>query len=70
MNGAEIRALKDEELTIELGKQREKLYTLRVQSVTEKVEDTSQFRKIRKDIARLLTERSARFAKRDEKVNA
>ena len=65
MNGAEIRALKDEELGIELKNQRDKLYTLRVQSVTEKVEDTSRFEKIRKDIARLLTERTARHARRD-----
>jgi ribosomal protein L29 len=36
---------------------REKLYTMRVQHVTDKVEDTSQYGKIRKDIARLLTEK-------------
>ena len=64
MNGAEIRALKDEEIEIELGRHRDKLYTLRVQAVTEKVQDTSQFGKIRRDIARLLTERAARRARR------
>ncbi len=60
MTGSEVRALKDEELTIELKRLREKLYTLRVQHVTDKVEDTSQYGKIRKDIARLLTEQTVR----------
>lgn len=60
MTGGEVRALKDEELTIELKRLREKLFTLRVQHVTDKVEDTSQYAKIRKDVARLLTEQTAR----------
>ncbi len=60
MTGSEVRALKDEELTIELKRLREKLFTLRVQHVTDKVEDTSQYGKVRKDIARLLTEQTAR----------
>jgi len=60
MTGAEVRALKDEELDIELKRIREKLYTLRVQGVTDKVEDTSQHGKLRKDVARILTEKTAR----------
>lgn len=60
MTGKEVRAMKDEELGIELGRLRERLYTMRVQSVTEKVEDNSQFRKVRRDIARILTERASR----------
>ena len=60
MTGAEVRAMKDEELDIELKRLREKLYTMRVQGVTEKVEDTSQHGKVRKDIARILTEKGAR----------
>ena len=60
MTGAEVRALKDEELDIELKRLREKLFTLRVQGVTDKVEDSSQHGKIRKDIARILTEKGAR----------
>ena len=35
-------------------------YELRTQAVTEKIQDTSQFGKVRHDVARLLTERSAR----------
>lgn len=60
MTGEEVRKMRDEEISIELGKLREKLFTLRSQMVTEKVEDTSQLRKIRKDVARLLTESRAR----------
>ncbi len=56
----EIRKMRDEEIGIELKKLREKLFTLRSQTVTEKVEDTSQMRKLRRDVARLLTERRAR----------
>ena len=62
MTGKEVRALNDEEIQIELDRLRERVYTLRVQSVTEKVEDNSQFRKARRDIARLLTEQNARKA--------
>ncbi len=60
MDGNEVRGMKDEEIKSELGRLRAKLFTLRGQSVSEKVEDNSQFRKIRRDIARLLTERQAR----------
>jgi large subunit ribosomal protein L29 len=56
----EVRKMRHEEIGIELKRLREKLYTLRSQTVTEKVEDTSQMRKLRKDVARLLTERRAR----------
>jgi large subunit ribosomal protein L29 len=56
----ETRKLRDEEIAIELKKVREKLFTLRTQMVTDKVDDTSQFRKLRRDVARLLTESRAR----------
>lgn len=56
----DIRKMRDEELGIELKRLREKLFSLRSQTVTEKVEDTSQLRKLRRGVARLLTERHAR----------
>jgi len=56
----DIRKMRDEEIGIELKRVRDKLYTLRSQTVTDKVEDTSQMRKLRRDVARLLTERGAR----------
>lgn len=60
MTGAEAKAMKDEEIKEELGRLRARLFTLRAQSVTEKVEDNSQFTKVRRDVARLMTERRAR----------
>ena len=60
MEITEIRKLTNEQITSELASQRRKIFDLRSQSVTEKVADTSQFRTIRRTIARLLTEQSAR----------
>tara|TARA_R110000744_G_scaffold283_3_gene1097 strand:+ start:7976 stop:8173 length:198 start_codon:yes stop_codon:yes gene_type:complete len=60
MTGTEVRALKDEEITVELGRLRSSLLAIKSKSVTEKIEDTTQFGKVRKDIARLLTEQTAR----------
>lgn len=60
MKAKEVHAMKIEELHLEVKTLRSKLFDLRSQVVTEKVEDTSQFRKTRADIARLLTEVSVR----------
>jgi len=60
MKGKEVHKMSEEEVKVELGRLRNNLYDLRSQAVTEKVEDNSQFRKTRKDIARLLTEQSVR----------
>ena len=62
MTGKEVRALTAEQVTAELADLRQKLYSLRTQTVTEKVEDNSQFRKVRRDIARLLTVQTERRA--------
>lgn len=60
MKAKEVHKLNDEELGIEVARLRKRLFELRTQAVTEKIEDTSQFGKIRKDVARLLTEQSNR----------
>lgn len=60
MTGKEVRALNDEEIGLELGKLREKVFKLRSQGVTQKVEDVSQHQKVKRDIARLMTERRSR----------
>jgi ribosomal protein L29 len=60
MTGTEVRALKDEEITVELARLRSSLLAMKSKSVTEKIEDTTQFGKTRRDIARLLTEQTAR----------
>ncbi len=70
MKAKDVHKLKDEELQVEAGRLRRRLFELRSQSVTEKIEDTSQFRKTRKDIARLLTEASARGKKQSASAPA
>lgn len=60
MKAKEVHKLSDEEIQVEVKRLRRRLFELRTQAVTEKIEDTSQFRKIRKDIARLLTEQNGR----------
>jgi ribosomal protein L29 len=60
MTGTEVRKLNDEEITVELANLRGKLLALKNKSVSEKIEDTTQFSNFRKDIARLLTEQTAR----------
>lgn len=62
MKAKEVHKLSQEEIGIEVKRLRRRLYEVRTQAVTEKIQDTSQFRKIRKDIARLMTEQSVREA--------
>lgn len=68
LTGQDVRGKSDDEIAEELRQLRDRLYTLRVQSVTEKVEDNSLFNKIRTDIARLLTEQNTR--RRDKAAKA
>jgi large subunit ribosomal protein L29 len=60
MTGKEVNAMRDEELKIELSKLTNELFDLRSQAVTAKVEDTSKFGKLRKDIARVKGEQRRR----------
>lgn len=55
MKVKEIRQLSDEELGMELGRVRRRLFDVRTQAVTEKLEDPSMITKARKDIAMILT---------------
>ncbi len=63
MTGAEVRKMTTEEIDLEVKRLRAESFKLRTATVTEKVEDTSKFAKARRDIARLLTERTARAKK-------
>ena len=56
MKAREVHKLNDEELQVEVKRLRRHMFDLRTQGVTEKIEDTSQFIKTRRDIARLMTE--------------
>ncbi len=60
MKAKAVHKLGDEELEIEVSNLRKKLFELKTQGVTEKIQDTSQYGKIKKDIARLLTEQNTR----------
>lgn len=60
MTPTELKKMSDEDITIEVQQLRRRLFDLRCQLVTEKIQNTSQFPMVRKDIARLLTEQNAR----------
>ena len=60
MKAKEVHKLSVEEIDIEVNRIQRRLFELRQQEVTEKIQDTSQFGKLRRDIARLLTEKSMR----------
>lgn len=60
MTGNEARKLTSEELTAEIARLRAASFALRTQKITDKIDDHAKFRTTRRDIARLLTEQSAR----------
>lgn len=68
MKAKAVHKLSEEELAIEVDNLRKKLFELKTQSVTEKIQDTSQYGKIRKDIARILTEQTSRRLATTEKA--
>ncbi|MHC4081300.1 MAG: 50S ribosomal protein L29 [Planctomycetota bacterium] len=68
MKAKEVHKLSDEEIEAELKRLRQRTFELRTQAVTEKIEDTSQFGQTRRDIARLLTERSMRRHKVTQEI--
>ena len=51
----ELREKENDALLQELSEKQKHLFTLRSQAVTEKLEDPSQLRKARRDIARIKT---------------
>ncbi|MBV5277255.1 50S ribosomal protein L29 [bacterium] len=63
MKAAEVKKLRDEEIAAEAARLRKKLYELRAQTITEKIKDSTQFKKNRQLLARLLTERTTRMKK-------
>lgn len=60
MKHNELKKLKDDELALEAVRVRRSIFDLRAQVVSEKVKDHSQFSKLRGELARILTETSAR----------
>ena len=55
MKIAEIRALSDEELSVELERLERHSFDIRAQAVTEKLEDPTMLGKAKRDIARIKT---------------
>jgi large subunit ribosomal protein L29 len=55
MKASEIREMNPDELVDELANLQRKLFDIRTQAVTEKLEDPTQLTKARRDIARLKT---------------
>lgn len=51
----EIREMSDEQLTAELNETRKRLFELRFQAATERLDAPSELRKLRKTIARIQT---------------
>ena len=60
MKPAEVHKMSDPELTETAGQLRSRLFELRSQSVTEKLENPRQLGNLRRDIARVLTEKRSR----------
>ena len=55
MKASEIREMNPDELEGELENMQQKLFEIRTQAVTEKLEDPTQLTKLRRDIARIKT---------------
>lgn len=60
---SDIRRLDDEQLKLEADSLRRKLFEMRSQKATAKIEDTSVTRQTRRDLARVETERTVRRAR-------
>ena len=60
MKPAEIRELSDEALASKVKECRAELFNLRFQMATSQLDNTARVKTVKKDIARLLTEKRAR----------
>ena len=60
MKPEEAHKMNAEELKVEQRRLRDRLYELKAQAVTEKLENPRELTKTRRDIARILTETRAR----------
>ncbi len=55
MKAAEVRELTDDQLVDELTKLKREQFNMRFQKATGQLENTTRFRQIRRDVARILT---------------
>lgn len=63
MKAEVVRKMSNDELKVEAESLRQKLFEIRSQAVTEKLENPRQIQNLRRDIARVLTEQTARSRK-------
>ena len=63
MKPADIRAMSDDELTSQLAELKKEQFNLRFQQASGQLENTARVRAVRRDIARLMTELTARRKK-------
>ena len=63
MKAVEVHKMSDQELREEEQRLRRRIFDLRAQAVTEKLENPRQLGALRRDIARILTERKNRQTK-------
>jgi len=63
MKAKEIRQLTDEELAKNVRDNRREGFNLRLQKQTGQLTNTARVRQVRRDVARLMTEQSARLVK-------
>lgn len=70
MKAEETHKMTDPEIAEELERLRRRLFEIRSQMVTEKLEDPMQIRKARRDIARLLTEQRMRLKDKEQTQTA
>ncbi len=60
MKAKDIREKTNEELDLDIEKCRREIFDLRLKFQTNQLEDTSRIRNLRKDVARIETEKTAR----------
>ncbi len=70
MKPAEIRAMSDDQLKEKLVELKKEQMNLRFQKVTGQLENTARIRQVRRDIARIKTEMTARRKKRMAEASA
>ena len=69
MKANEVHKMSDAELVETVGQLRSRLFELRSQSVTEKLENPKELGSIRRDIARVLTETRTREIQSTQESN-
>ena len=68
MKASDVHKMGEDEMTEEIGRLRKRLFELRSQAVTEKLENPRQLRNIRRDIARIQTEQRGRELRQQQET--